>query len=89
MKNELYFSWYGTELRTILSGSKNLTHGKKLHVQFPSHLLKNIQGVHPRPKLLQNRNVLHGQIGLLMLKNLVLNHQTLVDLLKPVNKRAL
>ena len=50
-----------TELRTILLGSKNLTHGKESHVLFPSHLFKNIQGLHLEPKLPLNRNVLHGQ----------------------------
>ena len=87
-------SWYGTEFptnqpRTIRSGSKNLIRGKELHEPSLSHHLKNIQGLHPKRKLFQNRNVLPGQIGQLMSKNLVLNHQTLAGYLKQASRKAL
>ena len=56
---------------------------------FPSHLLKNMLGLHPKPKLPPNRNVLRGQIGPPIFKKLVLNHRTLVELPKLVNKEVL
>ena len=70
-------SWCVKEPRTIPFDGKSLTRGKEPPVQFPSHLLKNTLGLHPKPKLPPNRNVLRGLIGLPMSKKLVLNHRTL------------
>ena len=42
----------------IRSGSKNRIRGKGLHERPLSHRHKNIQGLHPKPKLPLNRHVL-------------------------------